>query len=139
MATLPLPAPPLPLPQTYADVVCWDDLDPLARETASDLETLEQDVYHLLLELPGTNLDDIDRGIGVDEVLSGTLADALKLPAKIDAQISQDPWVTACTSSIQQEADGSFTLKILIQVGPNVIPVNFTWTQGGGLAPLTSR
>lgn len=41
-----------PLPLTYADWVDEDDVDPLGKETTSDLQNLIQDVIHVIEEDP---------------------------------------------------------------------------------------
>ena len=125
-----------PLPLTVPDLVGFDDLDPFARETTSDFQTLQQDVYHRLLELPGSNLDDITLGIGVMQYLSGTATDAAKLPAIVDEQLQRDSRIDTCTSTLAQQADGSYLLAIQIQVDGSVIGLQYAYSSAGGLVAL---
>ena len=49
-----------------ADLLCLDDLDLFATEIDDPIGELEQDLYHRLIELPGTNPDDVNRGLGLE-------------------------------------------------------------------------
>lgn len=118
------------LPLTIPDLVCEADLDPFATETTSDLQTLTQDVYHILKEFPGSNPDDPDRGIGVETYLSGT-ADALRtLPGLIQHQLLVDPRIDTCTATVTQTDDDKFALQILLGVNATVVPLLFGWSNG---------
>ena len=124
------------LPLTIPDLVCDLDLDPFAAETTSDLQTLIQDVTHVLRELPGNNPDDIDAGVGVETYLNGTV-DAFKtLPSKIEHQLLRDDRITAATATIAQQGDGTFTLSIVLNVANGVLPLLYGW-QGGVFTNLT--
>lgn len=124
------------LPLTAPDLVCYDDVDPLAAETQSDLESFAQDVYHLLLELPGTNPDDPNRGIGIELYLSGTFADFAKLPALIEQQIGDDPRATGCSCSITSNSNGTYGINIQIACSTGVLPLNFEYSAASGLTRL---
>ncbi len=119
------------LPLTIPDLVCENDLDPFGRETTSDLQTLIQDVYHLLKEWPGSNPDDPDRGIGVDQYLSGTANDLGKMCSLIEAQLSEDDRIDSAKTTLDLNADGSLNrILVTIAVGSAVIPLAFGWQDG---------
>lgn len=119
------------LPLTIPDLVCVDDLDPFAGETTSDLQTLIQDVYHLLLEIPGSNPDDPDRGIGASTYLSGTLENFKSLPGRIETQLGTDDRISSVSCTITPQAsDNTFTVNLNIGVGTQVIPLQFGWQSG---------
>lgn len=121
------------LPLSVADLVCVEDLDPFAAETTSDLQTLEQDVFHILIEDPGSNPDDPDRGIGIDALLSGTTVHLAALPDLIDHELQKDDRVDSSRLTLTQLSDGSFRIEIEIQVDATVIPLAFTYSSVGGL------
>src|SRR5215467_3909676 len=120
-----MPTPPT-LPLTYPDIRCTDDMDPFATETASDLETLEQDVLHILLEDPGSNLDDPTRGIGVLSFLSGDQTTLAKLPSQIDHQLRNDDRIDSSITTVTQRPDGSFLLEIEIAVSGQTLGLVFS-------------
>lgn len=115
------------------DLVCVDDLDPSGNETTSDLQALAQDVYHLLLESPGSNLDDPTRGVGLGLILSRPAPDLLALPGQIDAQLRKDDRIDASKSSVVQNADGSFSLTVQIVVNGALLPLGYVYTSAKGL------
>lgn len=77
---------------------CFDDLDAFGAETDDELENLSQDLYHRLIEPPGSNLDDPDRGLGLPGQLSGSLDPFLA--RKIEAEMRKDPRVNAASAAI---------------------------------------
>ena len=123
------------LPLTVPDLVCVLDVDAFAAETTSDLQTLVQDVFHILLEDEGSNPDDPTRGVGVDNYLNGTLAKANRLPAKIEQQLLEDDRIDACSASLSAQPDGSYGLHIVITVDGTVVPLDYTYTTATGLQP----
>jgi hypothetical protein len=129
---------PAKLPLTYTDLVCLDDIDPSASETTSDLQNLLQDIYHVLIELPGSNPDDPTRGVGIDQYLSGTLTQLQTLPGVIDEQLTADPRITGCASSVQQTSGPfAFTITINVEVSGSVIGLQYGWSAPGGLQQVS--
>jgi hypothetical protein len=124
------------------DVVSWDDLDALGAECTSELQVLEQDVYHLLIEELGSNPDDPNRGIGIESYLSGTEVDFMQLPALIDAQLRDDDRITDSATSITLNDDGTYEVDINIMVSGTVYTLpyayaNGVFSRGSQLSPLT--
>lgn len=78
------------LPLTAADLVCVEDLDAFASETASDLENLEQDLLHILLEDPGSNPDDVERGVGLPSLLSASTRSLNNITGIVESQLRKD-------------------------------------------------
>jgi hypothetical protein len=115
------------LPLTYADLVCSNDVDPTAAETTSDLQNLEQDVLHILIQKKGGNPDDPTRGVDIPNMLNGDTRLLNSLATTIDAEIGDDDRVDGSTTTIVQEANGNWTISILIQVGAAVLPLNFVY------------
>jgi hypothetical protein len=118
------------------DGVCVTDLDPNSNETTSDLQGLAQDIYHILLEAPGSNLDDPTRGVGCEGYLSGSGAQLAALPAIIDSQLRKDTRIDSSTSGLTQNPDGSYLLSILVVADGSILPLGFAYTSAGGLVPL---
>lgn len=117
------------LPLTITDLVCELDLDAYGRETTSDLQSLIQDVLHLLLEDLGSNLDDPNRGVGVENYLSGTEEQFAQLPRIIEEQLGQDDRINN-VSAIIENIDETFRIRIDIGVAESVIPLLFGWEKG---------
>jgi hypothetical protein len=124
------------LPLTVSDLVCVLDLDPNGNETTSDLQSLEQDVLHILIELFASNPDDPDRGVGIDQYLSGTQDDLSRVPRIIENQLDQDDRIDGVSANLVQQADGLFVLSIVLQVDGTVIGLHYGYVQGAGIAPL---
>ena len=127
------------LPLTTPDLVCMLDLDPNGAETTSDLQSLEQDIFHVLINLLGDNPDDPGRGVGIDQYLSGTLDQIAPLAKIIENQIDQDDRVDSCSCGIiQNDSSSPYPITISIEVGVNgaVIGLQFGWT-GSGVVPLS--
>ena len=118
------------LPLTYPDLVCNLDLDAYAAETTSDLQTLTQDVLHVLLEFPGSNLDDPGRGIGVFQYLGGTSDQFQHLARTIEAQLVRDDRIDSVYADVTQESDGTWSLLIRIEVDGAVVPLQYGWQNG---------
>jgi phage baseplate assembly protein W len=126
---------PAALPLTVPDLVCDDDLDLFAGETTSDLQTLEQDVYHVLLETPGSNIDDPNRGIGLEAMLSSAVTTSLSdLARTIDAELLKDDRIDASTTTITQLTDGSYVVEIDVVAGAETVGLAYSYAPDGGLS-----
>lgn len=124
---------PLTLPLTAPDLVALEDLDAFASETASDLETLEQDVLHILIEEPGSNPDDESRGVGIYDLLGGTETDLANAEQRINTALEADERIDAADTTITKDADGAYLITIDITVDGVVVTLDFTLPTGGEL------
>lgn len=118
------------LPFTNPDLLCELDLDAYGRETTSDLQTLIQDVLHVLIEDLGSNLDDPNRGVGVDNFLSGTQDQLAQLPRIIEDQLAKDDRINTVSANLETQPDGTFRIRIDIGVAETIIPLLFGWQEG---------
>lgn len=124
------------------DVVCLDDVDPLGTECMSELQVLEQDVFHVLIQELGSNPDDPTRGIGIRSYLSGTESDFMTLTALIDAQLKEDDRIDDSRTTITHKSDGSYAVDVEITVSGSVFNLPFAYANGvfslaSGLSPVT--
>ena len=126
----------LALPKTYKTVRWSADLDAGGVDTASDLESLEQDVLHILQETLGSNLADPDKGCGAQDYLSGTLGQLQQLPGLIDAQLGDVTRITSSQSTLlPQLPDGSWVVQVNIVVAGSVYELQFAIGPGGVTGP----
>lgn len=95
------------LPLTVSDLVCFDDVDAGGAETTSDLQTLIQDVYHVLIEKRGSNIDDPTRGADVEGKLSGTSSDLVTIAQEIESELQKDDRITSCQAAVSFLTPGS--------------------------------
>ncbi len=123
-------------PLTAPDWVGVDDLDPLGVETSSEAQNLSQDCYHWLLTRPGGNLDNEDRGVGVESYLGGTLESLNSLPGVIEADFLKDPRVQGCVATIQPQPNGGYLISVQLQAVVGVLQLLFGYSQASGLTVL---
>jgi hypothetical protein len=122
------------LPLTVADLVCIEDLDANGAETTSDMQTLVQDVYHVVIEKIGSNIDDIARGIGAENLLSGDSNALLNLAQVVESQLGEDDRIAGVTATVSQILpggtlpdatllpEGGFLLEIDIDPAASIAP-----------------
>lgn len=96
-----------------AEMRCFEDLDAFGAETVDELEDLAQDLFHRLIEPLGSNLDDPNRGLGIEEMLSGPVDSGLK--TRIEEELRKDPRVTAALALITEIETGRFRIEIRVQ------------------------
>lgn len=99
------------------DLVAYDDLDTFGAECATPLEELEQDLYHRLIEPAGANIDDQNRGLGVEDMLSGPYDPAFA--GRIEAELRKDARVSNVTATIldlEAESNAGASFRVLIDV-----------------------
>jgi phage baseplate assembly protein W len=114
-----------------ADLRCFDDLDEFGAETTNELENLAQDLYHRLIEPRGSNLDDPDRGLGVEEMLSGEVDPGLK--QRIEAELRKDERVTLVSATISEIEEGSFRIDIQIEADEDELGLVLEYDAAGVL------
>lgn len=122
-----MPANPF-FPLTVPDLVCDLDVDSYGAETTSDLQTLIQDVFHVLKELPGTNPDDPDRGCGAELILSAPQDALIPWCKNVEEQLRRDDRVTDV--SVTLTSDNPPNVMVTIEVDGQVIPLTFGFLQG---------
>jgi hypothetical protein len=118
------------------DLVDLEDLDPLGSETTSEAQSLSQDCYHWLNTRPGGNPDNEDRGVGVDQYLSGTAESFNALPGAIESDFLKDPRIQGCAASVQPQPDGSYTISVQVQGVVGILNLLFGYNQASGLTVL---
>ena len=96
------------------DLLAIDDLDAYATETSDPLDELAQDLYHRLIEPPGSNLDDPDRGLGLEDALSGPF-DVPSLKARIEAEMRKDLRVDAAVATLTTPEAGVVLVDLAIE------------------------
>jgi len=133
------------LPLTIPDLVCTDDLDLFIGETTSDLQTLDQDVLHIVIETLGSNIDDVNRGVGLPRLLSGTEDQLAAATAHVDAQLQKDDRIDASQTTLTKLPPGStlpdgtplpkggYSVDIQIVAAGAVLGVGFTFNADGVL------
>lgn len=99
------------------DALCLDDLDMFGTELDDPLEELGQDLYHRLIEAPGSNLDDPNRGYGLEGRLSGggrgsTFATSIQ--HGIESELSKDERVLQVRATVDSPAVGEYRIQIEI-------------------------
>jgi hypothetical protein len=118
------------------DAVCYDDLDANGNETTTDAQALAQDVYHILLEILGSNPDDLNRGVGVEGFSSGSAQDLAALPSIIDSQLRKDTRIDSSQSSLtvtSTTSPPSYSLLVNIVADGSIIPLGFSYAPSTGL------
>jgi hypothetical protein len=128
------------LPLTISDLLCETDLDPNGGETTSDLQTLAQDILHILIEAPGSNPDDPDRGVGCEGLLGNSSANLGAAAGTIDAQLRKDDRIDSSLTTLTTNPDGSYNLTIQVVPTGAVLPLtlNYNYSNATGLVPQPS-
>lgn len=116
----------------YFDIQCFDDLDPFGRD-ADPLETLAQDIFHLVVTNKFTLLQDPDWGFGLEDYLSKPLPQTLAFDIESLIKRTFDQVTDAkCTISkvagqvdtyrfdLKVEVEGTF-LDMALQLSPRGI------------------
>lgn len=98
------------------DLECYDDLSAFAAELDDPVAELAQDLYHRLIEPPGSNIDDPDRGLGITDLLNGPFND--KIGPSIEAEFRKDDRVLGATATVTPlaDVDGGYRASIEIEV-----------------------
>lgn len=117
--------------------ISWD-MNILASETVSEIENLQQDLGHRLVEIPGSNPDfgpNNTRGVGIYQYLSGDSTRFQGLPARIDEEFGQDPRVLNSSTGITAQADSTFAIQSAVETVVGVFGFAWAWSSKG-LFPL---
>ena len=109
------------------DLIALDDIDAAASEVTDPLAELAQDLYRRLIEYPGSNIDDPDRGLGLSSVLSSTV-DVPALRARIIAELRKDERVLTVAVVVTQvtasQAGDAWTADIAIEADEGALGVS---------------
>jgi phage baseplate assembly protein W len=109
--------------EDFTDFDCWDDLSLFDRDLTDPVEVLAQDVYHILIEPPGSNIDDPDRGIGIPDLLSAPSDPTLA--HRIDSQVQRDDRVSSCQTTISENSPGVLRVDLHIDTSGGAIDLAF--------------
>lgn len=106
------------------------DLDPFGRETTDPLEILDQDLYHRLVEVYGSNPDDADRGVGIVDALSGV--EGRDLASEIRADSLKDDRVAEVRATVSPMGDvvGGYRISIEVQAVDGVLNIEAALVDG---------
>ena len=92
-----------------SDFLCLEDLDPLCSEVDARTAYI-QDIYHVLFEDPGTNIDDRDRGLGMQNWLSSAYNE--QWPAQVERECKRFDETKDAVCTIEIEKDGRMLVSI---------------------------
>ena len=120
------------------DAVCMDDLDPGGNETTSDYQAYAQDVYHAILQVVGTNLDNPTVGFGADTYASGSEATLRAGANRLDRMLEQDPRTQSSSTTVSGSAPDIEMTVVVVPAG-DVLPLQFAWSRISGLQFLGSQ
>lgn len=117
------------------DALCLDDLDLFGTEIDDPLEELYQDLYHRLIEPPGSNLDDPDRGFGIEGRLSsagrqGAIGPSIK--HGIETELDKDIRVHNARATVTSPTDGEYRVDIAIEADEGALNIKLV-VDGGGV------
>lgn len=121
-------------PITAPDIAAEPDADSLFTETTSEEQNLSQDLLHMLVTLPDTNLDAPGRGVGIQNWLNGSINNFSQLPAAIEDDFQKDARVLGCQATLIQNPTGSqfpYTIQTLISTVSGVFGLAFGWDSQG--------
>ncbi len=122
------------------DALCLYDLDPYGRELNDPLQELWQDLLHRLLEAPGSNLDDPDRGVGLEDMLSQGFDASQGAPSqfvaqRIRADFLKDDRVLDCQAALNWDgANVTGTIQIVANEGTLGVSIAYA----GGVLQVTN-
>ncbi len=97
------------------DALCLDDLDQFGGELDDPLAELAQDLYHRVIEAPGSNFDDVARGYGLEGKLSGGNRGATFLTdikQGLEAEMRKDSRVLEARAEVTSPATGEYEAHI---------------------------
>lgn len=105
---------------------CYEDLDALGTELDDPLAELDQDNYHRLIEDPGSNPDDRDRGLGIFRFLSGKAEDLASLVPRAEAELRKNPANKEVRAQITPLETGHYLLQIRVVPDGDVLGIVVT-------------
>lgn len=125
------------------------DIDENATEIDDPLLELYQDLIHRLFEAPGSNLDDLDRGVGIEDLLgsgittssnpvTGILRPDQQIAHRIEQDFRKDPRVQAVQANVvvTSPADTSpitFRIQVNVECNEGVLGITLESDGAGGV------
>ncbi len=97
------------------DLLCVDDLDQFGGELDDPIAELAQDNYHRLIEAPGSNPDDPNRGLGLEDLLSASIAAGPTAPSDAVDLALLGPRIETELLNDDRNADVRATVSVLEQ------------------------
>lgn len=121
------------------DALCLDDMDLFGGEIDDPLEELAQDLYHRIIEEPGSNLDDPARGFGLEGRLSGsgrpgTLSTSLQ--HGLEAEMRKDGRVHDARATVSNPAAGEYRVELEIVADEGALGITLV-KDGAGVRRVT--
>lgn len=105
------------------EIDCLEDMQAFDRELDDPWEELEQDLLHRLIEPPGSNIDDPERGLGLRSRLSGI--DDPNLGRDIELEWEKDDRVEAVRALVTRpDSSASPQQGVLYLIETEVETVN---------------
>lgn len=119
------------------DALCYNDLDAFGVELNDPPQELVQDLYHRMIEDPGSNADDPDRGLGIVSRLNGPVDP--KLNQDINNEFCKDDRVHATTSLITplDTPPGAYRIEITVEVDSGKLSLVAVSDGIGGISQVT--
>lgn len=114
-----------------ADLRGYDDLDAFGEETVDELEDLEQDIYHRLIEPRGSNIDDPDRGLGIEDRLGGIVDPSLA--QDIEDELRKDERVSNVSARVTELDSSRYQIDIQVAVNEEKLSLTFQTDASGNL------
>lgn len=112
----------------YKDIRAGDDLDPFARDVPP-LETLAQDIYHLLITNKLTLLQDPDWGFGLEDYIGRPIPGALAY--RIETAVRADDRVSDARCVITKLDEESYSLTLTVEVDADFLTLALKLTPDG--------
>lgn len=119
------------------DGLCFEDLDLGGQEIDDPLAELEQDIFHRLIERPGENIDDPDRGVGLLDALSGPIDN--DLARRIEADLHKDSRISAVRAVISaiEGGVGQYRIQVFVVVDEQELAIELESDGAGGVRRVT--
>lgn len=117
------------------DLLCGLDLDPYGRELNDPIEELSQDLIHRAIEVPNSNIDEPDRGVGLEETLSGTTAGATT--RRLESDWKKDDRVTDVRATTTLLERGSYSMSVDVIANESKLGITLESDGGGGVRVAT--
>ena len=113
------------------DIVCYDDIDDFGRDLDDPVTELEQDVVHMLLESYRTNVNDLERSIGLEDALSGATDPGLR--HRIETKLADDPRIDAARAVLTLVDPQTVRIELFLQISATELKVTLIYDAAGNI------